>query len=603
MTETNRGNLSIGLWGYDPAEYLDLTTGQAAATTLHQQRVINYPSVFAPGLSGQITGHYFDDFYNRIHVNPNPLALGNLLSEETRQAYVWNAFFTAQTLDAVTKEDATGISVTEPEAAPTDYAPLEEKTYTIAVSTAGPPTIQASINFEFAVYTITLSITGSRMTLWRWIPQQQYTETLAWKTNILQTRAGEQRIAMRAAPRQIFDFSFFRPAREISQIRTVVDNWSHRVWGLPVWKEAAAGVSAAAGVVSIDCDTAYRDFREDSLAVLWESADKAEAVNVTNVRSDGIDIDPALQNDFANALVMPLRRALTPEGVNFTRGRAQDYSEASASFVVIDNEDLSASRSATLWQPGISITSGELYSPANGLIYEAQDTGTAGDAIIWPKTLGATVTDTNSIPYECKGFGTAQYAGYDVLADGNIIVGEMSERINIPLTQIDNGQGPITIETKQDYSRFRRTMGKYTKTLAALWQWRQWLHSKYGRQKAFWLPSWNRDIHLADTIFSAEVQAEIQPVDLAVHGDFPIDCMIRLASGTIFFRQITGAEYLANGNEHITVDSAFGRDLDPADIDLWCYIDLTRFDSDQIELEHQNPYIMQTNIPTMRVPK
>ncbi|MBA2881839.1 hypothetical protein HNR65_002170 [Desulfosalsimonas propionicica] len=536
-------NISSDLDGYDDIlNVWNSPYAQKREPALSQQRAFNAAPINERALSGSIAHHYKEDYYHRIHVAPNPLALGNLLSEETRQAYVWNAFFENKTLDTVTKENADGIRVTEPEAAPVDYAPLEEKAYTIAVSLSGPPTIDADINFAFAVYTVTLNITGSRVTLWRWIPREQYTEILAWNTQVLQTRVGEQRIGYRAAPRQVFEFRFFRPAREISQMKNVVDNWSHRVWGLPIWKEASV-VSATAGATAISFDTSYRDYRQDSLAVLWESADKAEAVNVTNVRPDGIDIDPALQTNFADAFVMPLRRALTPEGVDFRRGRAPDYAGVSATFIVIDNEDLSGSAD-------------------------------------YP-----------------------QYDGYDILDDGNIIVGDMAERISIPLEQIDNGQGPITIETKQDYSRVKRTVGKYTKTLAALWQWRRWLHSRYGRQKAFWLPAYNRDIHLATPLYSAEVQAEIRPADLAVHGNFPVDCMIRLADATIFYRQITGAEQLPGGNERIIIDSAFGQDIDPTDIDLWCYMDLVRFDADRIEMAHQNPYIMQTSIPAARVPE
>ena len=541
MTEANRGNLSTGLWGYDPAEYLDLTTGQAAATTLHQQRVINYPTVFTPGLSGQITGHYAQDYYHRIHIIPNPIALGNLLSEESRDVYVWNAFFEPKALDAVTRQDADGISLDEPVSAPCTYAPLEEQHYIVNVSVNGPPTIDASIYFEFAVYTITLAITGSRVTLFVWPPQGDYTERLQWRTNILRTRVGEQRIALRDAPRQAFDFKFLKDPKDTARLKIVADNWTYRTWGLPVWKEMTAGIDASIGATAINFDTRYADYREDGLAVLWESTSKAQAVRVTNVRPDGIDIDPALEQNWSDAFVMPLRKAITPEGFGFDRGGRQ--TRISVTFLVVDNADLS----------------------------------------------------------ETSEYDT--YRSHDVLTDGNIIIGDMSERIHRPLTQIDNGQGPITIETTQDYTNFARTVGKYTKTMAALWQWRKWLHSRYGKQKAFWLPTWNPDIILAAAIASPDIEIEIKPVGLSLHGQLPVDAMLRLTDGSVFYRRINNALALSNGNEQITIDSAFGQEIQPEDVDLWCFMDLVRFNADAVELQHHNPYKMNTNIPVMRVPE
>lgn len=534
---------SDDLKSFDDPVYFNLSTAQPAELTLHEQRTEVYPDEFSRVLNGQITHFYQNDYYHRIHIKPNPLALGDLLSEETREVYVWNAFFETKTLDDVTEENADGIDVEEPVSTPYDFAPLKEQTYTINISTTGPPTIDADVNFEFTVYTVTLDITGSRVTLFVWQPQHKYTEELQWLTNILRTRKGEQRIALRVAPRQIFNYSFLEDPQEISKIKVITDNWNFCTWGLPVWKEMTTGIDASSGDTAINFDTSYADYQEDGLAVLWESPDKAHAVRITNVRSDGIDIDPELEDDWSDAIIMPLRKAITPEGFEFSRGERGKYTRLSATFIVTDNEDLSET----------------------------------GDY------------DT--------------YREYDVLTDGNIIIGDMSERIHRPLVQIDNGQGPITIETTQDYSKFARTVGKFTKTMAALWQWRKWLHARRGKQKAFWLPSWNEDITLAKTIEDNDTEIEIEPFGLATHGDFPLDCMMMLNDGTVFYRRITAATELSGGNEQITIDSDLEQEVQPGDIDLWCFMDLVRFNTDSVELEHQNPYIMKTSIPVMRVPE
>lgn len=602
MEKANRNGFSAGLWGYDPVDYLNLAKGQASATTMHQQRIIHYPSVSPLSLSGKLTQSYFDEYYNRIHIIPNPIVLGNVLSSETREVYVWNAFFSAQALNSITKESAEGLEIIGPTSY--NFAPLEEVIYWAAISIQGPPSINATITFNFTVYPIPLIIRGERVVLWRWIPQSDYTEELKWLTNVLQTRQGEQRIALRDAPRQVFNYEFFHSPRETAQVKTVAGQWSHRIWGLPIWKEANSGVSAASGSVFIAIDTANRDFRAGELAVIWESTDKAEAVHVTNVRADGIDIDPGLALGYTDALVMPLRKAITPDGVHFSRGKTGEWTRFSVAFIVADNIDLAETRIVGAWEPGMAVVKDKLYSPSNDYVYIVNNAGTgiAGEVSQWPKTIGDTVTDTNGVIYKCASSGYPQYLTYDVLTDGNIVIGDLSEHIHHPLVQIDNGQGPITIETTQDYSRFMRTIGKYTNSLSALWTWRKWLHSRYGRQKAFWLPSWNKDLQLITTILSTETTATIEHINISLFGDFPLSARLALTNGLVMYRQITVAEELPDGNERITFDKSFGRDIQPADIDRWCFMDLVRFDSDSIGLAHKNPYFMETNIPVVRVP-
>lgn len=535
---------SDDLKGFDPDIYLDLSTAQSAELTLHEQRSEVYPDEFSRVLSGQIAHHYVEDYYNRVHVFPSYLDLGMVLNQETRVLKAWNAFLSeSKDLDDITLEDATGVTIDEPDSYPVTFAPMEERDYEVTVSTTGPPSISATINFQFAIYTVAALIEGSRVVLWRWIPREQYTEILEWMTEILKTRKGEQRIAMREAPRQIFSYRFLRPPEEIAEIKVVVDDWNHRKFGLPVWKEHTAGIDADAGDTAINFDTSYRDYREDGFACLWENADKAIAVRVSNVRTDGIDLEQALEQDWSGALIMPMREAVVPEGFEFTRGDTGRWIRFSAIFIVSDNVDLSADAS-----------------------------------------------------YD-------EYRGYDVLTDGNIIIGNISERIHRPLEQIDNGQGPITIETKQDYSAFARTVGRYEKTLAGLWQWRQWLHARRGKQKAFWLPSWNRDLRLAKTIASTDTEIDIEHMSLTSHGQFPLDCMMRLNDGTVFYRRITSAVELSGGDEQIAIDSSLGQEVTAGDIDLWCFMDLIRLNTDRVEMNHRNPYTMQTNIPVMRVPE
>lgn len=537
MAKEDRKTLSGDLWGFDPAIYLDLSTVRSGDLTNNENRTIQYPPVHAPGLSGSVNNHYVQDYYYRVHIKPNPIDVRNLLSPLTRDFYVWNAHLTSQTLSRVTQQDVDGISLTQPQTAPTDFAPLEERIYSIQVTLDGPPAIDADIIFDFPSENPVLSILGQRVVLWRWIPQQGYTETLAWLTKILKTRRGEQRIALRKAPRQMFDYQFLKQAHEFSQIKAYAEEWSHRLWGLPIWHEQETA-SASVGDVAVDFDTTNQDYRADGLAVLWQSPDSFEVFEISAVRTDGLDLKKELENDWADATVMPVRYARIQDGISITR-RTGQISRLSASFLVTDNADLS---------------------------------GTA------------------SYP---------TYKGYDVLNDGNIIISSMDERIVRPVIEFDNGQGPVEVETKQDYTNHRQTMGKLTRTKTARWEWRQWLHSRYGKQKAFWVPTWNRDITVVSHVFDTELEIEIKDIGISLYMTLPLYIRIKLTNGTIMYREITAASRNVT-TETITIDSTIG-DYDPEDFAMICFMRLCRFDADKIEMNHISMQNMETSAPIMRV--
>ena len=423
---------------------------------------------------------------------------------------------------------------------------LEEVTYEASVTMNGPSTIGATVYFNFselfADSTPYCMIVGSRVMIWLWMPREEFTEEMCWNTNVIQTRNGEQRIAYLDAPRQTYNFSFSLPSDRYSDVKTSVDRFAHGVWGLPIWKEHST-VSATAGASAIDFDTSCADYQEGGWAMLWESPDKATTLLITTVRVDGIDIDPVLGDTYENAWIMPMQRAILPEGMEFTRTPGQDAA-ATASFLCNDTVDLS---------------------------------------------------DTS--PY-------TQYRSYDVVTNGHYAIDDLSERIIRPTTQIDNGQGPITVLETQDYTQFARTLGLWTETKEDLWALQQWLHARRGRQKPFWLPTYNQDFTLAATITALTTDIEITGGRaLSVYGTFPCDFMMQLTDGSVYYRRIVTATTAPGGNTTLSIDSALGREVTRHQVVLWCFMDLVRFNSDAITLRHRNPYFVDASVPLMRVPE
>ena len=104
------------------------TTPPAAAAS--DEAPVDVASRAAAGVR---QGSFFDDWYNRIHLAPTALDVGNLVSAQTHQIEVWNAYRTPQQLAAITAQGNDGLTLTGPAAPPTTYAPLEARIYTLSV--------------------------------------------------------------------------------------------------------------------------------------------------------------------------------------------------------------------------------------------------------------------------------------------------------------------------------------------------------------------------------------------------------------------------------------------------------------------------------------
>ncbi|MDA3835506.1 MAG: hypothetical protein PF495_19210, partial [Spirochaetales bacterium] len=113
---------AYSLGGHDNLDYLATLDGYDPDTYLLYGEALSVPSLtdaytFAPpvlattGLLATVTPTYQQDYYDRIHITPNPLQMGNLLSEQIRQVYVWNAYTSSQLLSAFAELNTDGIEV------------------------------------------------------------------------------------------------------------------------------------------------------------------------------------------------------------------------------------------------------------------------------------------------------------------------------------------------------------------------------------------------------------------------------------------------------------------------------------------------------------
>ena len=112
---------------------------------------------------------FLDDYYFRIHVNPPVLDAGNVVSAQTHEVRIWNAYLEPRTLNDLSSENAEGIQIAGPGTPPMEFEPLRERLWEIAIGVDGPPVVDAAFTWQFTGEPpAALPITGNRVTAWPW---------------------------------------------------------------------------------------------------------------------------------------------------------------------------------------------------------------------------------------------------------------------------------------------------------------------------------------------------------------------------------------------------------------------------------------------------
>lgn len=470
---------------------------------------------------------FLDDYYYRVHILPGILPLGNLLSAQVRNVEVWSAHFEPKLLSSVTQVGTDGITLTQPQSTPTYFAALESRIYTLSVSTNGPPIVDAIYTFNFPGESPTLEITGRRVVLWPFVPDTGYDETMSWKTDILDSYNNEQRLALRAAPRQAFSHKFLLDEAQFSRAKAISTQWAHRVYGIAVWAEVTPLLNGlTAGSTFIAFDTANADYREDDLILLWASDTQLTALEITTVQADGVNLKLPLEANWPKCYVAPLRFARTFSGIEYKRS-SNRYITASGVFEVTQNKDL-------------------------------------GDNGAYPL-----------------------YRGKPVLTDRSAVVSDLSERIARTIDIFDNGSGPIQVDTAANWARHMQTIGFIKNTRAGVWALRKWIHARRGKQRAFWLPSWNTDLIILEDVASTASAITVSPIGYPLYYGAK-DIMVQLKNGNRVFVRITSGSTNGDGNEVLTLSAAIGVTFAKTDIDFVCFMSHARFDSDQVVFSHKD---------------
>lgn len=526
------GQISVDLSSHALGIWPDVNHEKPSSALSGAAPTDNLPIV-EPGNAISAVGpvhRYFDDYYNRIHMLPSHIDLGNLISERVFQIEVWNAYFTAQNLAAINPINDTGLLLTAPLDPPTDYAPLESRMHTLEAFTYGPPVVDASFTFDFPSDDPVLSVVGNRVATWPFRPNWKYrvVERLEWLTDVLEAYDGtEQRRQLRGAPRRGFDFQFIAAAGDRQHLDAMLWQWQARLFVLPIFTDPGRlGAAALMDDDTLSLPTTDMAYRVGGFAVLKSSNLQTEAVKVIGVNAGGLTLEDGLRG---------------------------------------------------AWPAGTRVYPAELARLRASQPVTAHTAGVDELAVQFDVELNVNITAVDS---------AASYRGYPVLEEQPNWRENISAEYRRTLRLLDNRTGVVGVDDQrgrptvmQDYlwTRYGRP------AIATL---RAWLHARKGRLIALWVPSFRADITLVAPVVAGQAVMSIQRMEYTRYLQQEIgrrDIVIRLRDGNRIYKRIDAATEIDANTEQLILSSTMGQDVDPADVVMISFMQLSRLESDAVE--------------------
>lgn len=492
------------------------------------QPVEEHPSAQAGAVLPSVNGA----LYNRILIEPTEISVGNLVSDIVREVRVWNGYLTSKDITGFQVTDADGIAVTEPVAIPYSMKPLEMLSYIVAVSTEGPATISAQMNWLIDGRVYAVPITGQRIVMLPVVPDWRngVDETLEWRTNIMRSYSGlEQRVTVRPKPRRQFVFRFSERGAHAARLRNALLGWQDRMFAMPVWTDKAAlREDIPAGSLSVPVTPGDYSFANAGLLVIMRDRRTYEVAQIETAGADITLVRPLASNWRAGDLVYPVVLGRVPNSV-----------------------------------PLRQLTSAVL---------EGQITFMCDPVSTDPFLPDAAAPES--------------YASVELFRRKPNWINGVSLTHEADYTVVDNDSGAWNLYLAPDRTQTRR-YGWLLKTRQDIAAFRAFLGRRRGRARAVYIPTWADDFRLLAVAASTESRLLVEDNGFAgMVGTKPgyDRILLRDRTGAAYARQITGTES-GPGGVWLWLDQPLGVTIAPDDVLGLHHLPLMRLATDSITLK------------------
>lgn len=246
------------------------------------------------------------DWFDRFHPQVPRIDLGAFVSTSTALP-LYSAFRTdVQQLDGMSLTTGADTSLLNEPGYPYQHPAQNSLTVTFQAGPLGPAVLNGAVTFDYVIEDVIIPVTGQRVFVLHWIPEDGVQEILEWKTNILKAVNTEQRIALRATPRTTRKFTFYVSNEERMELEK--DLGSREVlYTAPAWWDARYITNVTVADTVIPVDTDFAEFEDGMLVLFVEPESKVfEVKTIQSVGVNQLTLTEGLDNSFSTGFAIPV---------------------------------------------------------------------------------------------------------------------------------------------------------------------------------------------------------------------------------------------------------------------------------------------------------
>ncbi len=378
------------------------------------------------------------------------------------------------------------------------------------------------------------------MNVWPFPPQQEVTETLQWKTEVLRCPSAEQRLCLRNVPRISVEYEFHLLPQEIEAATVMARTWTLDEFLIPLWNEYHSAGGVDAGATSFNVDTTIRRFQVGQYGFIIGSNGNYEVFEVTALDDTSITFD-AIDDSYSNALIMPCYPCHIVGDFSFRKYAAQFFT-TQQEFIIDTNMNLTAAQ-----------------------------------------------------PYE-------EYNDSYVVTDRPVLSSSIEESNTREYEQFDNIAGPVHYTESYNYPVTTGRLSWSFNTLAEVRAFQEWLYYVRGKQGSFYVPRWTMDFIIENSATDTQDYLAVT-ANTALDDSYIGHICIVKTDGTLLFAEIVSWEDVDDTSRLIYLDSALGVSLIVDEVEMICRMPKMRFNSDSIEFSHAGAKVCDVKIAIMEVPE
>lgn len=480
---------------------------------------------------------YADDLYEKYHIEINgifidSIAYGKLDNDVKYDLKLWNMFYDAtKTYTGVTVTGSAGCSLVDSNLSYAIKSLAFQSYIALTMYENGGYLINNSIVWDWVGgATTTLTTTGSRGIIFPYMPEAQIKEILKFSTDIIESYNGlEQRIPMRYSPEQVFSFKYYLKTTDYDAFELIFLQQNTKFY-IPIWTMSTRTADNLPYSIpqTVRCDITGRNFKVGDSILIWDSKSNYEIVTVTAVGMD----DPNSDFQFAETLTGTYTKPyIIPIKQTFIEGKSKtQYAMHKVGFYEFNYK---------ISEPCI-ITG---YTPAYSL---------------------------NSIP---------------IIYDSNFFDSDTTQSSSQTGNKfIDFNTGIMNVKPFWTKPKEIRTFGWYKDNFTDIYQLYQLFHYLKGRQKVFYMPTFQADFELTTAYTSTDTF-----INVVNNGQDELfsstgrNAITMWYNGTPYTKQITAITENVDGTLQVTIASAFGNNFPVATYGSWLVP--YRLNEDTIEIK------------------